>query len=84
MPTGLTTCQRRRWRTVPWQPGLLAWAARVGYRHCTVGWTSSNLQSDPFYRSRGFTPVRYRLHRRIDPRVTWANEALDYGQFPLR
>jgi GNAT superfamily N-acetyltransferase len=60
---------------------LLAWGASRGYRHCTVGWTSSNLGSDAFYRSRGFTPVRYRLHRRIDDRVSWANEGLDYAAF---
>lgn len=60
---------------------LIGWAAETGYRHCTVGWTSSNLISDAFYRSRGFVPIRYRLHRRIDPRVAWANDALDYTPF---
>ena len=44
---------------------LDTWAAARGYRYGTVGWTSSNLVSDAFYRSQGFTPVRYRLHRRI-------------------
>lgn len=60
---------------------LVCWAAGHGYRHCTVGWTSSNPISDAFYRSRGFVPIRYRLHRRIDPRVAWANDALDYRSF---
>jgi GNAT superfamily N-acetyltransferase len=60
---------------------LCSWAARRNYQYCTVGWTSSNLISDAFYRSRGFTPIRYRLHRRIDPRVAWANEAIDYSNF---
>ena len=46
---------------------LLRWAGSVGYRYCTVGWTSSNLISDAFYRSRGFIPMRYRLDRRLDP-----------------
>lgn len=63
---------------------LLEWARSREYRYCTVGWTASNLVSDSFYRSRGFVPVRYRLHRRIDPRVAWANEALDYTAFPSR
>ena len=63
---------------------LLSWARDRGYRFCTVGWSSSNLTSDAFYRSRGFAPLRYRLHRRVDSRVAWANESLDYGEFPLR
>lgn len=63
---------------------LLRWAADRGYSHCTVGWTSSNPTSDAFYRSRGFTPLRNRLHRRIDPRVAWANDSLDYSAFRLR
>jgi len=45
---------------------VLGWAGSRKYQYCTVGWTSSNLISDAFYRSRGFTPVRYRLRRRID------------------
>lgn len=63
---------------------MLDWAATRGYRYCTVGWTSANPASDAFYRSRGFTPLRYRLHRRIDSRVAWANEALDYTVFGSR
>jgi len=59
-----------------------SWAATRDYHYCTVGWSSGNLLSDAFYRSRGFAPVRFRLHRRIDPRVAWANEALDYSAFP--
>ena len=47
---------------------LLEWAASREYRYCTVGWTSSNPVSDAFYRSRGFRPVRYRLHRHVHPR----------------
>jgi hypothetical protein len=42
---------------------LCRWAAQCGYGYCTVGWTLSNLVSDAFYRSRGFTPIRYRLRR---------------------
>ena len=60
---------------------LVRWGSEAGYRYCTVGWTSSNLASDAFYRSRGFTPTRYRLHRRIDSRVAWANEHFDYTAF---
>jgi GNAT superfamily N-acetyltransferase len=60
---------------------LCAWAARAGADRCAVGWDSANLLSDAFYRSRGFTPVRYELRRMIDPRVAWANETLDYSPF---
>lgn len=60
---------------------LVRWGSDAGYRYCTVGWTSSNLDSDAFYRSRGFSPTRYRLHRRIDTRVAWANEHFDYTAF---
>ena len=45
---------------------LCAAAASRGAERCAVGWDSANLLSDAFYRARGFTPVRYDLHRRID------------------
>lgn len=63
---------------------LFAWAASHGYTHCSVNWASANLVSDAFYRSRGFVPLRFRLERRVDPRVSWANESLDYRSFPLQ
>lgn len=63
---------------------LLEWAASKRYRYCAVGWTSSNLISDAFYRSRGFRPVRFRLHRRVDPRISWANDTLDDSNFGHR
>ena len=58
---------------------ILNWAGSHRYRYCTVGWTASNIISDSFYRSRGFAPVRVRLHRLIDPRISSANEQLDHG-----
>jgi ribosomal protein S18 acetylase RimI-like enzyme len=63
---------------------LCASAASAGADYCAVGWDSANLVSDAFYRARGFRPVRYELHRSIDPRVAWANDDLDYRQFTLR
>lgn len=45
----------------PWTCGG---SAARGCHYCTVGGTSSNLISDAFYRSRGFTPVRLRLRRK--------------------
>jgi ribosomal protein S18 acetylase RimI-like enzyme len=63
---------------------LCASAASSGAERCAVGWDSANLLSDAFYRARGFRPARYDLHRKIDQRVTWANDNLDYGQFMLQ
>lgn len=60
---------------------LCASAARSGAEHCAVGWDSANPLSDPFYRARGFTPVRYELRRIIDARAAWANDNLDYHHF---
>jgi len=59
---------------------LTVWALEREFEHCTVGWSSANLVSDAFYRSRGFKPIRYRLARRVDPRIAWANERLDYRE----
>ena len=63
---------------------ILGWASSHDFRYCSVGWTSSNPISDPFYRSRGFVPVRYRLHRRIAQEVLWANDKIDYQRFNRR
>lgn len=61
--------------------GVLEWAAARGYSACGAEWTSANLVSDAFWRGRGFAPARLTLARRIDPRVAWANTALDYRHF---
>jgi GNAT superfamily N-acetyltransferase len=63
---------------------LCGWATESGFEHCAVGWDPANLLSDAFYRSKGFTPVRYELSRNIDSRVVWANENLDYGRSTLQ
>lgn len=59
--------------------GVSAWAARQGFAHCGVGWTSANPVSDAFWRGHGFTPVACKLTRRIDPRVAWADTRLSYA-----
>lgn len=56
----------------------LNWADSKGYRFCAVEWTSPNLTSDRFWRSRGFEPLQYKLTRRIDPRIAWAHEGISY------
>jgi len=44
-----------------------------GYTYCITDWRVTNLLSSKFWGSRiGFTPVVYRLERRIDPRISWA------------
>jgi predicted GNAT superfamily acetyltransferase len=59
---------------------VMRWSRSADYQYCAVSWASANLVSDAFYRAHGFAPIRYVLARRIDPRVSWANESLD---FPL-
>lgn len=55
---------------------IVNWSAEQGLDACAVEWTSANLASDSFWRSRGFIPARHKLTRRIDPRVSWANTDL--------
>jgi ribosomal protein S18 acetylase RimI-like enzyme len=43
----------------------LAWAGRRGFRTCTIDWRSTNLLASRFWPRRGFTPVRFRLHRLV-------------------
>lgn len=58
--------------------GVVDWARRNDFHACGAEWTSANLISDAFWRGHGFTPVRYTLARRIDPRVAWAGPELTY------
>jgi GNAT superfamily N-acetyltransferase len=51
----------------------LAEAYEKGYRNCLTDWRSTNLLSSCFWPSQGFQPVAYRLARRIDPQIAWAN-----------
>lgn len=45
-----------------------------GYSYCITDWRVTNLLSSRFWESKiGFTPAIYRLERRIDPRISWAN-----------
>jgi GNAT superfamily N-acetyltransferase len=50
----------------------LAWARSRGLGHCTVGWFTTNMYGARFWTGRGYTPVMYRLERRIDERIAWA------------
>lgn len=51
----------------------LAHAYAEGYRYCISDWRSTNLLASRFWPRFGFRPVAYRLVRRIDPRIAWAN-----------
>lgn len=50
----------------------LAWARSRGHRHCSVGWFTTNIAGARFWTRHGFTPVMYRLERRVDERIAWA------------
>ncbi len=51
----------------------LAQAHSAGYRFCETDWRSTNLLSSRFWPRQGFRPAVYRLVRRIDQRIVWAN-----------
>ncbi len=51
----------------------LAQARSAGYRFCETDWRSTNLLSSRFWPRQGFRPATYRLVRRIDQRIVWAN-----------
>jgi GNAT superfamily N-acetyltransferase len=54
----------------------LAHAYANSYSTCETDWRSTNLLSSRFWPRQGFQPVLYRLARRIDPRIAWANGSL--------
>jgi ribosomal protein S18 acetylase RimI-like enzyme len=47
-------------------------AAAQGYTACVVDWRVTNLMSSRFWPRRGFQTAVYRLVRRVDPRIAWA------------
>ena len=48
-------------------------ARRRGFAFCETDWRSTNLLSSRFWPRFGFRPAFYRLHRRVDDRIAWAN-----------
>jgi ribosomal protein S18 acetylase RimI-like enzyme len=48
-------------------------ARAAGYRFCETDWRSTNLLASRFWPRQGFRPVAYRLVRRIDQRIAWAD-----------
>jgi len=55
----------------------LAHAQASGYRYFETDWRSADPIISRFLPRQGFRPVAYRLVRRIDPRVTWANGQIE-------
>ena len=51
----------------------LAEARTKGYAYCLADWRTTNLLASRFWPGQGFRPMVYRLARRIDPRIAWAN-----------
>jgi GNAT superfamily N-acetyltransferase len=54
---------------------VLADAYARGFPVCETNWRSTNLLAARFWPRRGYQPMVYRLVRRIDQRITWANGA---------
>lgn len=50
-------------------------AQEAGYRAVETDWRSANLSADRTWPRLGFQPVIYRLTRRVDQRIAWANAA---------
>lgn len=48
-------------------------ARAAGYHTMETDWRSANLLASRFWPKRGYRPIFYRLARRIDQRITWAN-----------
>lgn len=50
-----------------------AHAKAAGYRYCEADWRSTNLLAARFWPRQGFQPLVYRLVRRLDQRIAWAD-----------
>lgn len=50
-----------------------AHARQAGYHFCEADWRSTNGLAARFWPRQGFQPVVYRLVRRLDQRIAWAN-----------
>jgi GNAT superfamily N-acetyltransferase len=52
---------------------ILSETHAAGYRTVETDWRSTNLLASRFWPHRGYRPVFYRLVRRIDQRIAWAD-----------
>jgi ribosomal protein S18 acetylase RimI-like enzyme len=44
-----------------------------GYRYVVTDWRMTNIQSSSFWPKQGFKETAYRLIRKVEPRISWAN-----------
>ena len=70
--TAVAASARRRGVGTALLAALNTWAIARGCDHLALHMAMPNRVSVPFWRGLGFAPVMYHLHRRIDPRITWA------------
>ena len=54
-------------------------AREEGYESCLIDWHVPSLLASRFWPKFGFEPVAYRLARRIDPRIAWADAGVGVG-----
>jgi GNAT superfamily N-acetyltransferase len=52
---------------------ILSETSAAGYHHIETDWRSTNLLASRFWPQRGYRPVAYRLVRRLDQRIAWAD-----------
>ena len=50
------------------------WAQNAGTVYCLADWRTTNRLASRFWATVGFKPIAYRLERRLDPRIAWAQE----------
>jgi GNAT superfamily N-acetyltransferase len=58
----------------------LAQARADGYAYCLADWHVPNLLASRFWPRQGFRPAVYRLARRLDPRIAWADGRMMEGE----
>lgn len=70
--TAVLPSARRRGVGTALMAALNDWALERGHAHLALHVAMPNRISVPFWRSFGFVEVMHHLHRRIDPRIVWA------------
>lgn len=51
----------------------MEWAREAGHERCVLHFFSANIPGARFWLGSGFRPLTYRLVRRVDERIAWAN-----------
>lgn len=50
-----------------------SYASEKGYKYCITDWRMTNILASRFWPKQGFRPIAYRLNRKIDSRIIWAD-----------